>query len=639
MGIQDEYLSVYQKITESGANFGGSLTDMRLAASGMYVTLSEFSQIVTENRQNFLSLGGSVNGGVKAFAKFSNEILDSEVGVNLRALGYTTKDANEALLAYVSQSGMSNLKDLETNKQLRDGAVQYLGEMDRLAEVTGKSRKEQEETMKKLKLDAEVQMTAARIKDEGQRKRFLENVKYMNDMYGDAGKDIALAQQQGRSVVTKEGKTLVSLAPQIQENYAKLAKATSGSKEAIDAQNAISLSVQQGFDQLPIAVFSTNDSIKNLGTSILTAAAQEEAGLTSKEAFDKRDREVAEEKLKRENSQAKNAVEAQKAIQDMGQTILQELLPIFELFTSAIDFVLPLIRDGFNAVMPIVEKVGKVLEPLIPHVIHLATAINNGLSPVVKFLSTALNNALDPTTTLGTIVKGLVDVIGFAIDAVSFSFEKLGESLTWLGNMVSDVWDALKSLFNSIKSYIPNMPKLPSWLGDIKDRSKSVVGNIINTVSGNVKSTPEEIEKYKKSLKDYGKPAGLPDQSSSVRSKPVIDPTSGKPPTNVDDRNRENNQKPKIIFTPPTSEYRERIPMPNTVVPKKPKQDENTDNSSSESDKNTALSIIDKNLSLITAEIKLLNTKVTDMARYVRDTADYAKQNVDATKNLNPSLF
>jgi len=339
--FQEANMKSYQDMSASGVSFGGDLTKMRMAAQNSYMSLTEFSGLIKNNSQALTMLGGSANAGAVEFAKFSHSMLSSEVGTQLLALGYTAEEANQSMITYLAASGVSNAKDLESNKALRQGAAEYLEELDRLADVTGKSRKEQDDIMKKQKLDAEIQMTAARMAPE-QRAAFEENVKYMTMMYGDAGKDMALAQAQHRSVITKEGQTLTAIAPGMQQAYQKMVDAGNkfgvGSKQYIDAQNEMSLAAQKGMNSIPLAAYSANDSLKSLSQAQLTVANQEKAGLTSKEAFNARDKKIEDEKAARAVSQAKVMAETDKNLKEMGQSIMMLVTPIVSLLTPVIGF-------------------------------------------------------------------------------------------------------------------------------------------------------------------------------------------------------------------------------------------------------------------------------------------------------------
>ena len=330
--IQEENFATYQKISASGTTFAGSLTDLRLAAANSYMTLDGFATLMKNNSEQLVQLGGSVIDGSVSFAKFSHSVLKSDLGTHLMALGYTADEANQSMLTYLAASGVSNTKDLESNKALRDGAGQYLEELDRLAEVTGKSREQQDESMKKLQLDAEVQMTAARMPKE-ERAKFEANVKYMTDMYGEGGKDVALANAQHRAVLTNEGKMLVAMVPEITSGYDKLAKANMGSKQAIDAQNDISLAAQKGFGNIPTAALGL---VKGLNQAEITTAKQMQDGLTSREAFNARDKKIADDRAARDKSQADTMAESQKAFKELGAALWEAFSPIISGVTTVI---------------------------------------------------------------------------------------------------------------------------------------------------------------------------------------------------------------------------------------------------------------------------------------------------------------
>ena len=334
LSIQEANFAEYQKITSAGANFSGSLTDLRTAAMKSYMTLDQFGSLIKTNTNDLITLGGNVNSGAKAFAQFSNSILSSQAGTNIMALGYTTEGANQAMLTYLGSMGVNNLEQLKSDKNLRASTESYLEELDRLSQVTGKSREELNEKMKKEKMDADIRMTAARM-DPKQREAFLANVRYMTTQYGDAGKDMALAQAQGRAVRTKEGQMLSAVAPKMQAAYAEMDKAAKqygvGSKEYIAAQNQVSLAAQEGLGRIPTAVLSANDAFKGLETAVGTTADQQLAGLTTKEKFDARDKAIEEATAKRKASQASDMAEASKGLKELGAAVMELLSPFVSL--------------------------------------------------------------------------------------------------------------------------------------------------------------------------------------------------------------------------------------------------------------------------------------------------------------------
>ena len=136
---QEDNLKTYQQISAIGANFSGSLTNMRIAATNTYMTLEEFGSVVSKNGEALSKLGGSTDAGVKAFSALSKTLISSDTGKNLLALGYTTRDVNEGMLAYISATGgrtAAELKNTASTKQITESSAAYLENLDALASIS-----------------------------------------------------------------------------------------------------------------------------------------------------------------------------------------------------------------------------------------------------------------------------------------------------------------------------------------------------------------------------------------------------------------------------------------------------------------------------------------------------------------------
>jgi len=417
--MQEKNFEVYQQISNAGASFAGSLTDLRTAAAKSYLTIDQFSSLIKSNSAAFLQITGSVNGGVIAFSKFSSQILNSQAGNDLMALGYTAQEANQGMLTYLAASGVSNAKELETNKALREGAVQYLEELDRLAEVTGKSREEQNELMKKQQLDAEIQTTAARMAPEI-REKFLANVQYMTQQYGTAGRDMALAQAQGRAVITKEGQMLSALAPGMTSAYANLTKYAVGSKEYIKAQNNISLAAQQGLNQVSPAVLGF---VKGIDQAQLTVAKQTQAGLNNEEAFAARDKKIADERAARATSQASEMAELNKGFRELGASLIDS----FSLPISIVTGILGV----FGKTLTFLSSLVSSLNGLFGGFGKLITVLGIAISAVIARM--AFKSAVSGIASVGA------SVLGGAGEAVGGSGAIVGKGVGGVGSVLGGI--------------------------------------------------------------------------------------------------------------------------------------------------------------------------------------------------------
>ena len=142
--FQEENMKTYQQISSVGANFGGSLTDMRLAAANTSMDLQQFGAMITKNSETLAMMGGGVDAGTKNFARLSKELMSSDAGKYLQSLGMTTEQVNQGMLSYVSMTGGRSSRELASSKDLVNSAAEYMAQLDGLARLTGKSKEAQQ---------------------------------------------------------------------------------------------------------------------------------------------------------------------------------------------------------------------------------------------------------------------------------------------------------------------------------------------------------------------------------------------------------------------------------------------------------------------------------------------------------------
>jgi len=150
-------LSTWRDLSASGANFGNDIVAMSAAAAGTRMELGEFADLVKKNTTTFTGLGSNVANGAKAFASLSKDMQDSGVVDQLKAIGLTSKDANNALALTLGNQFTVNMNDAKSKQQAIESATKMATEMDLMSKLTGKTRAEQEELMKKAQMDAQFQ--------------------------------------------------------------------------------------------------------------------------------------------------------------------------------------------------------------------------------------------------------------------------------------------------------------------------------------------------------------------------------------------------------------------------------------------------------------------------------------------------
>ena len=367
--FQEENLGAYQKITDAGVSFGGSLTDMRTAAASTYMTLDQFTGLMKRNSETFAKLGGTVDQGARAFTGLSNSLLKSEAGTNLRALGLTSEQVNEGLAGYLAVTGGRNKQEMQNTAAITKGAGEYLTQLDALAAITGKSREEQEKQLKEASANAAYEAYLQTLDEEGKKKATLAMQNALATG-GKAGADVLKSQLLGLPPMTEAAQKLTALGPNV----------ANGIKQMGDAVNDTSKSMQDVEKGRAAAQAGASKDVANLGKSTLAAmsfmsgtdaqtamALQKQDNLNKQQGIktsadaEKQMKEVVEEQKKRQESEAKAAVESQKAMQELGQSILSILMPAIKLLTAVIN---PLAKF-VSAVMTQFEKLNGIVQTII----------------------------------------------------------------------------------------------------------------------------------------------------------------------------------------------------------------------------------------------------------------------------------
>jgi len=484
--MQEEYLGAYQKMTKAGINFGGSLTDMRMAASNTYMTLEQFGSLMKSNSETFAKMGGTAEQGAQAFVKVSNSLLKSEAGDSLRALGYTSAEVNEGLAGYLANTGARSKQDMQNTSAITKGAAEYLTQLDGLATITGKSREEQEKSLKAANANAAFEQMKMGMSEE-QRAAYNAGMAEMSAKFGKAGEDLFKSQAMGLPPMTEAAQKLQALSPEVArasqgmadvgkrggtmaETLKMSAQATAGASQAAERFKGVAGALSFSSDGTATAMMGlTKEANRARAQGTETAAAGE-----------KQQQEIAQKQKERLASEAADAAEAGKALQEMGQVLMRVLMPVFKILAWTVNFVVGAISVPFKLLGSIIDKTVDLFKPLMPSLMKLVDAIGSVLSPIMDILKSfggAVLDIMDIALTPLKITFGiLLKVFEVGIDSISFIFEVLGKGLRMLSDTVGWVLSGFTKVADGIKSM------LPSWLGggDSKKPEGKAVGGPVN---------------------------------------------------------------------------------------------------------------------------------------------------------------
>jgi hypothetical protein len=335
-------------LTKAGVNFGGSLTDLRMAASNSYLTMQEFSTLMSSNSATLAKMGGSVDAGARAFSAASNTLGASKLGSDLRALGYTSLEVNQGMMDYISISGGRNRKEMQDTDALAKGAGQYMEQLDGLAKLTGESR---EALAAKMKEDAANQawqgyLLTLDVKD---REKASAARLEAEARGGKGAADALQAKLMGLPPMTEAGQKFVGTMQNGNKAIDGLAANVKDTSKTIDDVKKSGAGFSAGLaqdgrnlKQVASAQIMAGKDVELFGKALGAANAATRNGVKSAEEQYAFEQQISKESAAQKESEAKAAVESKKALEELGQSILKMVMPFVKMLLPVVNALAPL---------------------------------------------------------------------------------------------------------------------------------------------------------------------------------------------------------------------------------------------------------------------------------------------------------
>ena len=140
-----------------GVTFGQNLGEANLAIKSAQLTLPEFQSMIQQSGKSLAGLSGGQNESAKTFLKLSSEMQGLTVAQDLKAAGMSSQELNDVLLLTSKNSFKVNMDDANSRKEAILAATSMANEMNKVADLTGKSRKQQEDEIKRIQDRADVE--------------------------------------------------------------------------------------------------------------------------------------------------------------------------------------------------------------------------------------------------------------------------------------------------------------------------------------------------------------------------------------------------------------------------------------------------------------------------------------------------
>jgi len=392
---QEKNFEAYQKTTAAGVSFGGSLTDLRVAAAQASMTLDSFASLIKENNKTFLLLGGSVNEGAKNFVMFSQSLTQGQTGRELRALGFTTEQINSGFAAMLASQGGLSRQEQANMGIVTAGAKQLFMQMDALAQLTGEQREEQERIMKERAANEAIQnyLSTLGVEERNKAEAALNEAR----MRGGKGAEEALASKlMGIPPLTDRAQQFETVIQGGSQALGNLAKDVNDSSKTVQdiqktgAQVTRSLA-ESGRDNKELfrAMIMGNDAQfrETAGAALRADTQARKQGIENLNDEEQRLAATKEDQDKRmRESQAKSMADAKAGLDELTLAFQQMLAPI----VGALTPVLKLVVDVLSAVLvPTFTKVGEVSKGLLDSFQGVKEKLGDNATGVVGGLAAA----------------------------------------------------------------------------------------------------------------------------------------------------------------------------------------------------------------------------------------------------------
>jgi len=339
---QEANMKSYQQITAAGANFGGSLTDLRQAALNSYLTLDQLNGLLKNNGDAFSRMGGTVNDGAKAFTSFSKNLIDGDVGSRLLALGFTTEQLNNGMASYIAATGGRNRQQMQDTDALTKGAKAYFEQLDALATITGISREEQEKSMKERAANEAWQSHLQGLSIEERAKA--EAAAAEARARGGKGAEQALmSAAMGLPPMTKAAQEYTAVARNGNAATMNLVKDIKDSSKSVKDVQSDGAAITAGLAKdgrenagLLKALSMQGGELQDISNKMLAADTKSRQQGLKNEADGRAQLEQvqAEQRKRQAESQASEMAKAEKAMKQIGQVINDILAPAIGVMTS-----------------------------------------------------------------------------------------------------------------------------------------------------------------------------------------------------------------------------------------------------------------------------------------------------------------
>jgi phage-related protein len=433
--FQETNMKTYQTMSTAGANFGGSLTDMRLAAQGAFVDLQTFGNLVKNNSQVLGRMGGSVDDGTQAFAAMSNSLLTSGAGEKLLALGYTTEDVNQGMLSYIATTGGRTKEEMKNTQAITVATSEYMTELDKLTQFTGVNRKTLEDDQKKAAAQSAFQRKLAGMSEEERAKTMAAyNAASASGIKG--ATDLVMSTTLGLPPMTEAARALSGALPETAAGFVDMtrhAMTVGTTMEGVNQDFGRTIEAnQKNIAGLDVAGDAITMMPGKFGEVINSAGAfdnqMKSKNIKNADDAAKQMMDIQNKQNTQAKSQAATMASAEIQLKEFGLAIMKLISPIISVLTPVLTYLGPLFLGLASAVM--LWKAGMMAKEFLKG--------SAGTAGRIAEEATGASRAASVASTAATVVPGAAappggGILGGVLGSLAEGLKKMGNPQVLLG--------------------------------------------------------------------------------------------------------------------------------------------------------------------------------------------------------------
>lgn len=160
----DALFKSYNDLNSAGISLTGGIEGAMDLMHRLNLTTTDaakFQELLAKNNKQLALMGGTAASGAQQFAKVAGSLVKSNLGETFERMGITQDEQREAALLYMSIQARTGQLQLKNVSELVNESGKFVEELDRAAQLTGATRREQQEAREAAM--AEVRFRAALI--------------------------------------------------------------------------------------------------------------------------------------------------------------------------------------------------------------------------------------------------------------------------------------------------------------------------------------------------------------------------------------------------------------------------------------------------------------------------------------------